>query len=72
MPHDTDIECGRELESEILDGYITESDLTESGRRSLYAYRNSPHGHLESFTEFDERTRESLDFLFPVDKTPNP
>ena len=35
MPYDTDIECGEELEKDILDGTLTEADLTESGKRKL-------------------------------------
>ena len=41
MHSHTDIEDGQELESEIQEGYITEADLTETGRRCLQAYHAS-------------------------------
>jgi hypothetical protein len=37
----TDIEEGQELELEIADGSIEESDLTATGQRCLKAYRDS-------------------------------
>lgn len=67
MPYDTDIECGEELEKDILDGTLTEADLTESGKRKLALYRALP-----ASVDFTPRgTDEDIAFLFPVDKPEN-
>lgn len=75
MPYGNDIECGEELARDIESGLIAEDQLTESGKRTLAAYRAAPFQHYETYTEFANRTadiNESLEFLrMPVDKNPN-
>jgi hypothetical protein len=47
MPYETDLECGEELAREIESGDITETDLTDSGRRKLALFRASSAADLE-------------------------
>ena len=61
MPYGTDLECGEELNNDIATGLIAEEHLTATGRRKLEAYRAAPFFHVETFSEFDARTRLSLD-----------
>jgi hypothetical protein len=68
MSYDTDIECGEELARDIESGLISETDLTESGKRKLAAYRAAPFFHVETYTQFADRiadANEDLDFLRP-------